>query len=107
MLRLSARVFDTTRAAGCRLDAHREDDTLHLGIHLPGADPADVAVDVKDDTVTISAARRKSDERAIEEQIVLPDGLDTDRLDARFAEGVLTLQIPIRKQERAAGTPAS
>ena len=102
MLRLSARVFDTTRASGCRLDAHREDDTLHLGIYLPGADPADVAVDVADDMVTISAARRRSDERVVEDQIVLPDGLDCDRLDARYAEGVLTLRIP-----KKAGTPAS
>lgn len=97
MLRLSARVSDTTRTSGCRLDAHREDDTLHLNIDLPGADPADVAVDVHDDVVTISAARRKRDEKPIEEQVALPDGLDTDRLDARYDEGVLTLRIPIRK----------
>ena len=102
MLRLSARVFDTTRMSGCRLDAHREDDTLHLNIDLPGADPADVAVEVRDDVVTISAARRKREQRMIEEQVVLPDGLDTDRLDADYVEGVLTLRIPIRKQPLAA-----
>ena len=96
MLRLNTRVSGA-RTTGCRLDAHREDDTLHIDIELPGADPA--GIDVKADgnvlTVQVSRAAREGADTTTTGEVVLDDGLDTDRLDARYDEGVLTLTIPV------------
>jgi HSP20 family protein len=106
--RLTARVFDSaTRGAGCRLDAYREGDTFRIDIDLPGVDPAGIDVSVENHVLTIRAERRAAEQAGLRlvgadghtnpctRQVVLSDSLDTDRLDARYDHGVLTLSIPI------------
>ena len=95
--RLTARVFDSaTRSAGCRLETYRDGDTFHVDIDLPGVDPADIDVAVDGKMLTIRAARRREGLRLItgERQLPLADSLDTDRLEARYADGTLTVRIP-------------
>ena len=97
--RLTARVFDSaTRSAGCRLDTYRDGDTYHVDIDLPGVDPADIDVAVDGKVLTIRAARPPRgpapDHRRVG-SFPLADSLDTDRLEARYADGTLTLRIPI------------
>jgi HSP20 family protein len=96
MLRLNTRVSGT-RTTGCRLDAHREDDTLHIDIELPGADPAGIDVTADGNVLTVRVARNGLSTAGgpATGQVVLDDGLDTDRMDARYDEGVLTLTIPV------------
>ena len=97
--RLTARVFDSaTRRSGCRLETYREGDTFYLDIDLPGVDPADIDFVVDHDVLTVRAARRRDGLRLItgERQIRLDESLDTDRLEAGYADGQLTLRIPIR-----------
>jgi HSP20 family protein len=106
--RLTARVLDTaTRGSGCRLDAYREGDTFHIDIDLPGIDPAGIEVFVDHNVLTIRAHRRPGAQDSLQlvggeprtgtctRQVVVSDSLDTDRLDARYDDGVLTLSIPI------------
>ncbi|HEU4347431.1 MAG TPA: Hsp20/alpha crystallin family protein [Actinoplanes sp.] len=101
--RLTARVFDSaTRSSGCRLEAYREGDTFHVDIDLPGVDPADIDVSVDRKVLTIRASRRREGLRLVtgERQIQLSDTLDTDRLEARYDDGQLTLRIPIVEPAR-------
>jgi HSP20 family protein len=105
---LTARVFDSaTLRGGCRLDAYREGDTYYIDIDLPGIDPATIDVTV-DDTVLTVRAERKVAERdglrlvvadrpagAFTRQVFVSDAMDTDRLDASYDNGVLTLRIPL------------
>lgn len=106
MLRLNTRVFGT-RTTGCRLDAHREDDTLHIDIELPGVDPAGIDVTVDGRVLTVRVTRTglrllgAQQESACTREVTLDGGLDTDRLDARYQEGVLTLTIPVAEQATA------
>jgi len=105
--RLTARVFDTaTRTSGCRLDAYRDGDTYHIDIDLPGVDPADIDVTVDGTVLTVRAERHHTDGeepqpvRPLEtcsRQVTLSDALDTDRLEARYDDGVLTLRIPVTR----------
>ncbi|WIM95136.1 Hsp20/alpha crystallin family protein [Actinoplanes oblitus] len=109
--RLTARVFETsTRTAGARLDAYREDDTFYLDIDLPGVDPASIDVTVDGKVLTVRAERGRAEragvrylvaERpmgAVSRQVRLSDKLDTDRLEARYDQGVLTLSIPLLEE---------
>ena len=105
---VEARVFDTaTRSSGCRLDAYRIDDTFFIDIDLPGVDPAGIDITV-DRKVLIVRAERKHDDRegpqprdterprgTVSRHMFLADTLDTDRLEARYDNGVLTLSIPV------------
>ena len=104
--RLTARVLDKpARSAGCRLETYRDGDTFHIDIDLPGVDPADIDFSVDDGVLTIRAVRRRDDLGLVagEKQIPLSDTLDTDRIEARYADGQLTLRIPIMS---GAGRPA-
>jgi len=124
--RLTARVFDSaTRSSGARLDAYRIDDTFHIDIDLPGVDPAGIDITVDRKVLTVRAQRQRVEDEnvqyfvaerpvgSVSRQVFLSDTLDTDRLDARYENGVLTLSIPVaekaapRKIEVSAGTAAS
>ena len=102
--RLTARVFDSaTRTSGCRLEAYREGDTYVIDIDLPGVDPASIDVMVDRQVLTVRAERKHAEGPVVSEQpagelsrqVTLSDTLDTDRLEARHDNGVLTLTIPL------------
>lgn len=94
--RLTARVLDTpNRGSGARLDAYRIDNDYYVDIELPGADPADIDVEVDRQALTVRCARRGRRRHVAERQVPLAGHLDTDRLAAHYADGVLTLNIPV------------
>jgi HSP20 family protein len=93
---LTARVF-TGRTPCVRLDAHRDGDAFVVDIDLP-AGPAGVEVSTGRDAVTIRATGR--DAAAPEEKIALAETLDTDRIDARYDHGELTVRIPVITGDR-------
>ena len=124
--RLTARVLNSSsRSTGARLDAYRIDDTFHIDIDLPGVDPAGIDITVDRKVLTVRAQRQRVEDEnvqyfvaerpvgSVSRQVFLSDTLDTDRLDARYENGVLTLSIPVaekaapRKIEVSAGTAAS
>ena len=109
--RLTARVFDSaTRTSGARLDAYRIDETFHIDIDLPGVDPAGIDITVDNKVLTVRAERKRVEgenvrylvaERPVGpagRQVFLSDTLDTDRLDAKYENGVLTLSIPVKEK---------
>ena len=106
--RITARVFDTaTRNSGARLDAYRIDDTFYIDIDLPGVEPASIEVTVDRKVLTVRAERKRPPREGLRllvaerpmgtvtRQVVLSETLDTDRLEARYENGVLTLSIPV------------
>ena len=111
--RLTTRVFDTaTRTGGARLDAYREGDSFFIDIDLPGVDPASIDVTVDRKVLSIRAERKRIDREGVRyvvaerpmgtvsRQVFLSDSLDTDRLDARYDNGVLTLSIPVTEKAK-------
>jgi HSP20 family protein len=111
--RITTRVFDTaTRSSGCRLDAHRDGDTFFIDIDLPGVDPASIDVTVDRKVLTIRAERKRVEKEGrqfvvaerqmgtFSRQVFLSETLDTDRLEPRYDNGVLTLSIPITEKAK-------
>ena len=105
---LTARVFDSaTRSSGARLDAYRIDDTFFIDIDLPGVDPVGIDVTVDRKVLTVRAERKRPSAEGlrllvaerpmgpISRRVFLSETLDTDRLEARYDNGVLTLSIPV------------
>ncbi|MFC4072443.1 Hsp20/alpha crystallin family protein [Actinoplanes subglobosus] len=106
--RLTARVLEgSTRSSGARLDAYRVDGTFFIDIDLPGVDTASIDITVDGKVLTVRAERRRPDQENLRvviaerpmgtfsRQVVLSEKLDTDRLEARHDNGVLTLSIPV------------
>ena len=117
---VTARVFDSaTRRHGCRLDAYREGDTFYVDVDLPGIDPATIDMTVDDSVLTVRAERTPTEREGLRlvvadrphgtftRQVFLSDAMDTDRLDASYDHGVLTLRIPLAEASRVETTPAT
>lgn len=84
------------------------DDYLNLRVILPGVTGKDVDVTVQGNQLLIRGERKAPENfgredhvwRAVpygkfERVIDLPNGLNLDKLDARFHDGVLDIQIPL------------
>lgn len=77
------------------------DDAFEARIELPGVDPKDVSLEVGDNALKLSAERKSRSEES-ESQIAttyrqsftVPEGIDTDKVSARFEEGVLSVTFP-------------
>ena len=89
------------------MDAYRRGDQFLVHLDLPGVDPDAIELTVEQNVLTIKAERRfepeEGDELVIAErpqgaftrQLLLGESLDTDRLEADYDQGVLTLRIPV------------
>ena len=94
------------------MDVYETDDKLVVTLELPGLSASDVDVQVEDATLTINGTREFSSEvneehyHRIERRygqfsraVTLPPQVDAGRVDARFEDGVLTVEVP--KTEKA------
>lgn len=97
--------------AAMPMDAWREGDTFVVEFDLPGIAPDAIELDVERNVVTVRAerpARSETQEMLAAErprgtfsrQLVLGDNLDTERIEANYDTGVLTLRIPVAEQAK-------
>lgn len=113
--RLSQLVFGNlgtpARPAAMPMDAWRAGDEFIVEFDLPGVDPSTVDVDVERNVLTVKAERPAIDgehelvsaERPrglFSRQLILGDNLDTERAQARYDTGVLTLRIPVAEKAK-------
>lgn len=111
--RLTEQVLGTaTRPVGMPMDAYRAGDEVVVHFDLPGVDPENVDLDVERNVLTVTAERAwpgpEDAERIAAErptgrfsrQLFLGETLDTERIDASYDAGVLTLRIPVAEQAK-------
>ncbi|MFJ9091128.1 Hsp20/alpha crystallin family protein [Streptomyces globisporus] len=102
-----------SRPSAMPMDAYREGDEYVVAFDLPGVSPDAIDIDVEWNMLTVKAERRPAvnadnvqmelSERPLgvfSRQIVLADALDTERIDADYDAGVLTLRIPIAERAK-------
>ncbi|WP_331738454.1 Hsp20/alpha crystallin family protein [Streptomyces sp. NBC_01276] len=95
------------------MDAYREGDEYVIAFDLPGVSTEAIDIDVERNMLTVKAERRpaaRGDSVKVElserplgvfsRQIVLADTLDTERIQADYDAGVLTLRIPIAERAK-------
>ena len=93
------------------MDAWREGDTFHVEFDLPGITADAVDLDVERNVVTVRAERAGLDKEkemlaaerprgVFSRQLVLGDNLDTERIEASYDAGVLTLKIPVAEKAK-------
>jgi HSP20 family protein len=114
--RLTERLLTTATDLGqtmraMPLDVYRSGDRYVVHADLPGVDPGSIDVGVDGRTLTIRAERspRGDDvewlthERpagTLVRQLSVGTGLDLERIEATYADGVLTLSIPVAEQAK-------
>jgi HSP20 family protein len=89
------------------INVFRKEDAALLRAEIPGVKPEDLSITVEGQQLTLSGERRPPDtanmacyrrERPwgkFSRSIRLPDDLDTERVEAQFRNGVLTLTVPV------------
>src|SRR5699024_261434 len=99
-------------ATAMPLDLYRQGEAFTAQVDLPGVDPSTIDIDVEDRTLTIRAERRSSGGEDVTwlsherptgtfaRQLALGTGLALDRIDADYADGVLTLTIPVAEEAK-------
>jgi HSP20 family protein len=92
------------------MDAYKRGNDLWVDIDLPGVSSDKIDISVERNVLTVSAQRnwerQDGDQAYLAErhrgtyrrQVHLGDGLDADRIEARYDAGVLTLRIPVAEQ---------
>jgi HSP20 family protein len=116
--RLAQQVFGTpTRPAAMPIDAFRKGDEFVVQFDLPGIDTASIDLTVERNVLTVHAERRREEGGGVElligerpqgtfsRQLFLGDTLDTDRIEADYRDGVLTLRLPITEKAKPRRVP--
>ena len=116
--RLAQQVLGTpARPAAMPIDAYRRGDEFMVEFDLPGVDPASIDLTVEKNVLTVHAQRKRVDIEGVEmlvgerpqgtfsRQLFLGETLDTDRIDANYADGVLTLRLPIAEKAKPRRVP--
>ncbi|WP_407110416.1 Hsp20/alpha crystallin family protein [Streptomyces sp. DSM 116494] len=111
--RLAQQVLgSTTRPSAMPMDAYRSGDDFLVHFDLPGIDPESIELDVERNVLNVRAERRspapENAEPLVAErptgtftrQLFLGETLDTERIDASYDVGVLTLRIPVAEQAK-------
>ncbi len=99
-------------SAAMPMDLYRSGENFTATFDLPGVDASSIDIDVEDRTLTVRAERHQkapdevqwlSRERTtgtVARQLNLGPGLALDRIQAAYADGVLTLTIPVAEEAK-------
>jgi HSP20 family protein len=111
--RLAQQVSGTrARPAAMPMDAYREGEQFVVELDLPGVDAESIDVTVEKNVLTIHAQRSRSGGEGLEmliaerphgtfsRQLFLGESLDTDRLSAGYADGVLSIRVPVAEKAK-------
>ena len=90
-----------------RMDAIRRDNEVELRFDLPGIDPESIDVSVDRGVLTVKASRNEvyteGEKPVIRERVMgsyvrrvrLSDTVDAEKIEAGYADGVLTVHVPV------------
>jgi HSP20 family protein len=115
--RLTQQALGTmTRPAVMSMDAWRDSDEVVVAFDLPAVEPHSIDIEVERNVLTVKAERRPQTVGADFELVVAErpsgvfsrqlivsdtlDTLDTERIQANYDAGVLTLRIPIAEKAK-------
>ena len=110
--RLAQQTTGTGRPPVMAMDAYRHGDQFVVHFDLPGVDASSIDLTVEKNVLTVSAERRwqptNGDEIVVSErpqgtfsrQLFLGEGLDPERIQASYDNGVLTVTVPVAERAK-------
>ena len=112
--RISEQIAGQLRGAprSVPIDVYQRGDQFYIHLDLPGVDPNAIELTVEQNVLTIKAERRfelrEGDEILVSErpqgsftrQLMLAESLESDKLEANYDGGVLTITIPVAEHAK-------
>ena len=97
-----------------RVNVTEDENGVYLSAELPGMDEKDIELSVTDDAITIKGEKKQENEDksknyyrserswgSFQRSIALPEHVDTDKAEAAFEKGVLTITLPKVETEKS------
>jgi HSP20 family protein len=94
-----------------KLNAFVKDNVYHVEAELPGLNRDDLDVNIEGNILTLRGERKMSKERKEEDfllresqygsflrRLTLPDGVDSDKVQAKYDNGILMITMPMTKK---------
>ncbi|MCK9275174.1 MAG: Hsp20/alpha crystallin family protein [Syntrophales bacterium] len=95
------------------IDVSETDGKIQVKAELSGLEPKDIDVDVTDNILTIKGEKKKEEEQKGEKYMCreryfgtfqrsfrLPSGTESDKVEAEFKNGILTINIPKSEESK-------
>jgi HSP20 family protein len=95
------------------LDVWETPTEVVYAFDLPGIPEAEISIEVKDETLTVSAERSKTEETSengfyrferrygtFARAVGLPQGADQEHINARYENGVLEIRVPKPEEQK-------
>ncbi|MDP9431804.1 MAG: Hsp20/alpha crystallin family protein [Actinomycetota bacterium] len=110
--RLTQQLFGHGEGAGMPIDVTRQGEEIVVRTDLPGVPAESISVTFENSVLTVSAERHANyaeGERVIVQErfdgtmtrrLRVPEWVDGDRIAADYADGVLTLRLPVGEKAR-------
>jgi len=110
--RLTHQVFGGSDGVGMPMDVIRRGDELVVRIDLPGVAREAISLDLDQHVLTVSAERHAAYDQetpvlvqerfdgTISRRLRIPEWVDGDRVSAEYADGVLSVMLPMAEQAR-------
>ena len=99
-------VFASVPPIEARVDS--KDQKYHLRMALPGVDPSEVKINLQGNILTVAGEHKSDQEKkesdflqkefsyeSFERTVMLPEGVDTEKVSAEFNNGVLEITAPL------------
>jgi len=101
-----SRTGESSRRWWPSLESYEKDGYLHVRMDVPGVDPKDIEVSLTGNTLTVTGERKAEREGAdggyreiqygrFERTLTVPEGVDPEKIEARYAKGVLELKLAL------------
>lgn len=97
------------------MDVSEDADAYTLTAELPGMSESEIELAVRDGILTLTGEKKQEKDKkdknfymserifgAFDRSFTLPDGVDTDKIAAKFAKGVLTITLPKKPEAKSA-----
>jgi len=111
--RLTQQLLGTpARPSAMPMDAYRHGDHFVVEVDLPGVEASSIDLTVEKNVLTIHGERKRTAGDDVEllmgerphgtfsRQLFLSDSLDSDRIEASYTDGVLTVRLPVAERAK-------
>lgn len=79
-------------------DLYEDDANVYARFELPGFKKDEMDVQLENSVLTLKVERKVKDENegalAFERSVTIPDGIEADKVTAKYEDGVLTVTLP-------------
>ncbi len=96
-----------------RMDIYEKNSNIVAEVELPGVDPKDIDVEVKDNVLSIEAKKKKEEKKKekgyyrrelskgyFRRRVRLPEGVKSGKTTANYEDGILKVIVPREKPKK-------